>query len=171
MNIVAPSSYSSYSTKSLVGFGVFVGVSILILILLAQLFPNMYIYSQKEGFELAPESVHRKPRLLEEDMYPSTERNGVTTNKYGDIWWYYPILKLGSFAQITNNLRYRKNPDDGKCLTPDFCGALYKNATEMDSNIITPLPPVPPEGGGGVRVNYYTTNQNLFLGEQQDYAF
>jgi len=95
--------------------------------------------------------------------FPSTGRKTITNNNYNDIWWYYPIFKVGSFAQITNNLRYRKNPDDGQCRTAEFCGALYKD-NQVSSNIINPLPPVP--DAPGTRINYYRTQDNLFLGAQ-----
>jgi hypothetical protein len=97
------------------------------------------------------------------DEYPSTGRKTVSNNSYADIWWYYPVFGVGSYAQITNNLRYRRNPDDGVCTTAEFCGALYKD-NQIASNIITPLPPVPDTPG--TRVNYYRTPENLFLGPQ-----
>jgi len=97
------------------------------------------------------------------DEYPSTGRKTVSNNSYGDIWWYYPIFGVGSYAQITNNLRYRRNPDDGECRTAEFCGALYKD-NQIASNIVTPLPPVPETPG--TRINYYRTPENLFLGPQ-----
>jgi len=97
------------------------------------------------------------------DEYPSTGRKTVSNNGYPDIWWYYPIFGVGSYAQITNNLRYRRNPDDGVCVGAEFCGALYKD-NQPASNIINPLPPVPDTPG--IRVNYYRTQDNLFLGPQ-----
>jgi len=117
---------------------------------------------KREGFEqLHPNLVAAEPRLL--DSYPSTGRSTVNENTHSDIWWYYPIFKVGSYAQITNNLKNRRNPDDGECRTADFCGALYKDKT-IESNIVHPLPPVPVEPG--TRVNYYRTPDNLFLGPQ-----
>ena len=81
----------------------------------------------------------------------------LSDNNYSDMWWKHPSLKLGSYTQITNNLKYVNNPDDGKCITANFCGALYKNQRHK-TNVITPLPPVPP--GSGVRVNYYRSESN-----------
>ena len=89
------------------------------------------------------------------DSYKFTGRKEVNHNNYSTNWWQYPIFKLGSYSQITNNLRYRKNPDDGTCITPDFCGVLYKDEHVL-SNISKPLPPVP-NGFTKTRVNYYTT--------------
>jgi hypothetical protein len=107
-------------------------------------------------------NVHDADAILTKE-FPSTGRKTVTKNNYSDIWWYYPIFKVGSFAQITNNLRYRNNPDDGKCRQAEFCGALYKD-NQVTSNIINPLPPVPDTPG--TRINYYRTQDNLFLGAQ-----
>lgn len=100
---------------------------------------------------------------LLKNEYPLTNRKNVTNNSYSKIWWYYPIFDVGSYAQITNNLRFQKNPDDGKCITAEFCGSMYKDHP-IESNIIKPLPPVPDTPG--IRVNYYRTQENLFLGPQ-----
>ena len=102
-------------------------------------------------------------QVLVQDTYPSIGINQISKNTSNDIWWHYPIFKLGSYAQITNNLRYRRNPDDGVCVGAEFCGALYKD-NQLASNIVTPLPPVPDTPG--IRVNYYRTPENLFLGPQ-----
>ena len=42
-----------------------------------------------------------------------------------DMWWHYPTFKLGSYDQITNNIRYPNNPDVGRCTPASVCGALY----------------------------------------------
>jgi hypothetical protein len=108
-----------------------------------------------------PSEVDKAGILFNE--YPSTGRKTVSNNGYPNIWWYYPIFKVGSYAQITNNLRYRRNPDDGVCVGAEFCGALYKD-NQIASNIIEPLPPVP--STPGIRINYYRTQENLLLGDQ-----
>jgi len=92
-------------------------------------------------------------------------RKTVSDNNTSDIWWHFPIFKVGSFAQVTNNLKYRRNPDDGTCIRADFCGALY-NDDQLKTNISEPLPPAPLITGSSTRVNYYTTNNNLFMGQQ-----
>ena len=115
-----------------------------------------------DNYKLKNASSIKKPtRLL--DSYPSSKKNNVSNDSYNDIWWYYPIFKLGSYAQVTNNLKYFNNPDDGECRTAEFCGALYKNA-KADTNVIQPLPPVPDTPG--TRVGYYKTKKNLLLGKQ-----
>ena len=94
------------------------------------------------------------------DEYKYSGRKNVSNDSYNDIWWHYPIFREGSYKQITNNLRYYRNPDEGTCIRADFCGALYKDKKNK-SNYIYPLPPVPP--GASPRVNYYRTNVNLLL--------
>jgi len=94
------------------------------------------------------------------DDYPLIGKNKLSDLNASQIWKYYPVLPLGSYKQITNNLRYYKNPDDGKCTAPDFCGALYHDAPHKD-NEIKPLPPA--EEGTGARVNYYRTDPNELI--------
>jgi|LauGreSBDMM110SN_4_FD.fasta_scaffold06733_1 hypothetical protein len=96
--------------------------------------------------------------LLKGD-YPLTGRNVVSNNSASTIWWHYPIFKVGSYAQITNNLKYPNNPDDGQCMPAEFCGSLYRESPGMPSNYVEPLGPVP--DCPGARVNYYTTQPNL----------
>jgi hypothetical protein len=100
------------------------------------------------------------------DTYRFSGNKNVSNDSYSDIWWHYPVLNVGSYKQITNNLRYYNNPDEGTCVRADFCGALYKDKKNK-SNIIYPMSPVPP--GEGPRVNYYRSSANLML--QTDNGF
>lgn len=92
------------------------------------------------------------------NFYPLTNNNGVSNNNASNMWWHYPIFKVGSYKQITNNIRYPNNPDEGTCMPAEFCGALYKDR-QLESNIVEPLPPVPE--CPGARVNYYRSDSNL----------
>ena len=74
------------------------------------------------------------------------------------MWWRYPVFSLGSYEQITNNLKYHYNPDNGTCVRADFCGAVYNDKKNAKSNIITPLPPA--EEGPGARVGYFRSEPN-----------
>lgn len=101
------------------------------------------------------------PKSVEEailDDYPKIGKNETSNYNYNQIWWHYPVFKVGSFEQITNNLRYHDNPDEGTCVRADFCGAVYHNKKDTKSNIITPLPPA--EEGSGARVGYFRTEPN-----------
>jgi hypothetical protein len=70
----------------------------------------------------------------------------------------YPIFSLGSYAQITNNIRYPDNPDDGTCTPASMCGALYHDKN-TGNNFVKPLPPVNPNCG--TRVGYFTTDEQV----------
>jgi hypothetical protein len=117
-----------------------------------------YSASNKENYDnlgsgIYPASVNN---VLLEDVYPVNTKAGVSKNSGHDIWWHYPIFEVGSYEQITNNLKYPNNPDDGQCIPAEFCGALYKEH-QSKSNISTILPLV--EDNRGLRINYYTTPQ------------
>lgn len=89
--------------------------------------------------------------------YPQIGRNEVSKDNYSDIWKNYPVFSVGSYEQITNNLKYFKNPDNGTCRNADFCGAFYRDKKNV-SNVIRPLKEA--EEGEGARVNYYRTEPN-----------
>ena len=96
--------------------------------------------------------------VLVQDTYPITGKNGVSNNGSNEIWWHYPIFEVGSYDQITNNIRYSNNPDTGRCMPANFCGALYKEK-QLKSNYVVPLPPVDPTSG--TRIGYFTTDVNM----------
>jgi hypothetical protein len=96
--------------------------------------------------------------VLVQDTYPITGINSVSNDGSAQIWQSYPIFEVGSFEQITNNIRYPDNPDVGRCMPANFCGALYKDR-HLKSNVIEQLPPVNPEFG--TRVGYFTTDVNM----------
>ena len=87
--------------------------------------------------------------LLVEESYPPTGRKGISNNNAIDIWWHY---------QITNNIKYSNNPDEGTCMPASMCGALYKEK-QLKTNYVTPLPPINPNCG--TRIGYFTTDINL----------
>lgn len=96
--------------------------------------------------------------VLVEDTYPVTGRKGISNNGADNIWWHYPIFELGSYDQITNNIKYPNNPDEGTCMPASMCGALYKEK-QLKTNYVKPLPPINPNCG--TRVGYFDTNINL----------
>ena len=139
-------------------------ILILILSVGLPLFFNIREYMKtQEGFSnLTLESsigeIAASEEVLLQDTYPITGRNGISNDGANDIWWHYPIFEVGSYKQITNNVRYPHNPDEGTCMPASMCGALYRNK-KIGSNIVTPLPPVNPMCG--TRVGYFSTNKNL----------
>ena len=140
---------------------VFLFTLFIIIMVCSIIIPKIEGYS---NYNLANPGIYPESEPLLSCSYPFTGRKTVSKNSYNDIWWNYPIFKVGSYAQITNNLRYRKNPDDGVCITSDFCGALYKD-NQLKSNISKPLPPAPTVTADNVRVGYYLTNNNLLMGK------
>jgi hypothetical protein len=96
--------------------------------------------------------------ILLKDSYPLKEKIGVSNDTANKIWWHYPTFEVGSYAQITNNLKYPNNPDVGRCTATEFCGSIY-DEYQKKSNYIKPLPPIDPNCG--TRVGYFTTGINL----------
>ena len=117
--------------------------------------------NKNEGFTLGGASGEypcAQNNVLLQDTYPITGSNSVSDETGSKMWWRYPTFEVGSFKQMTNNIRYPNNPDDARCTPADVCYALYKNKN-MGSNIVTPLPPV--ETNSGTRIGYFVTNDNL----------
>ena len=137
------------------------GMIFLIVILVLGLYLAPFL-KQKESFEtndlstpgIYPISVDQA--ILND--YPLIGKNETSYNNYSDMWWRYPVFKVGSYKQLTNNLRYHYNPDEGTCVRADFCGAVYHNSKNTKSNIIYPLPPA--EEGPGARVGYFRAEPN-----------
>ena len=102
---------------------------------------------------------------LLQNYYPKDTTVIIDSNNYSNNWVNYPIFSLGSYEQITNNLKYVKSPDDGTCTPAELCGEFYKKKDYYpNTNVSLPLPPVPNEKG--IRINYYKTPINLFLSDQ-----
>jgi hypothetical protein len=97
-------------------------------------------------------------KVLVQDTYPPIGKNEISNETAADIWWHYPTFKVGSYDQITNNIRYPNNPDEGTCMPASMCGALY-HEKKTGSNYIEQLPPVNPTSG--TRIGYFTTDENL----------
>ena len=97
-------------------------------------------------------------QVLVQDTYPPIGKNQISNNGAYDIWWHYPTFKLGSYDQITNNIRYSNNPDIGGCMPASMCGALY-HEKYIKSNYVNPLPPVNPNSG--TRIGYFSTDKQL----------
>jgi hypothetical protein len=121
-----------------------------------KVFENFENYNLGKTYGVYPASV---TDVLVADTYPAIGKNELSTNDASDVWWYYPIFEVGSYDQITNNIRYSRNPDTGRCMPASMCGALYKDI-ENKTNYITPLPPVDVVATG-TRVNYYNTPVNM----------
>jgi len=122
---------------------------------LSNIYEGYSNYSLEQAFGKVPDS---QTHVLIQDIYPSIGQNQISNESSNDMWWHYPTFKLGSYAQITNNIRYPNNPDIGKCMPGSMCGALY-HEKKIGSNYVKQMPPINPECG--TRVGYFTTNEQL----------
>jgi hypothetical protein len=95
--------------------------------------------------------------VLVQNTYPAIGKNQLSDNGSNDIWWHYPVFKLGSYAQITNNIRHPDTPDEGTCMPASMCGALYYDKKTGDNYIKQ----TPPPSVNGTRVGYFTTDDQL----------
>lgn len=112
-------------------------------------------YSLEQAMGSVPDS---QTKVLVQETYPPIGKNEISNDNASDIWWHYPTFKLGSYAQITNNIRYPNNPDIGSCTPASMCGALYHDKF-LGTNYVNPLPPINPDCG--TRVGYFTTDEQL----------
>ena len=137
---------------------------ILILVIILAIFYYVNNDSLNEGYsnyKLAGargEYPLAQTTVLAQDFYPPIGKNQISDNTAEDIWWHYPVFEVGSYDQITNNIRYPNNPDEGTCMPASMCGALY-HKNQLKSNYVEQLPPVNPNTG--TRVGYFTTDENL----------
>lgn len=101
--------------------------------------------------------------LLVSDTYPAKQPASLSDENARTLASYYPTFTLGSYEQITNNLKHVLNPDIGRCMPASMCGALYHDKKDQGTNVVTPLPPVTtPEGQ--TRVGYFNTvGENAWL--------
>jgi hypothetical protein len=125
---------------------------------------SLFLQRPAEGFQPNVLAINQKYPQEQDDVllkgdYPLTGYTKISQNVSNNMWWKYPIFKVGSYAQITNNIRYPNSPDDGQCMPSEFCGAFYKNKPNMHSNYVKPLPPVP--DSFGARINYYSAQDQL----------
>lgn len=153
-------------------------VIIIILVIIGNLyFKSVESFAASNSFSnsLGGSYPKSEDEYLVQDSYKRIKEIGISNNGSNDIWWNFPIFQLGSYAQITNNIRYPDNPDEGTCMPASMCGALYQpkeilgphdygvnendGPLQLNSNYVKPLPPVDPNTG--TRVGYFTTNSNL----------
>jgi len=105
---------------------------IFLLFLVVAVVSYISIYSQKEGYEnvdhpLLLGDYGSNGRLLPNDMYPSKNPVKVTDKSVFErgISKYYPAVEVGSYDQVTNNVRYPPLPEYGDCTPTEFCGSFY----------------------------------------------
>lgn len=121
----------------------------------SHVYEGFYNYSANQAMGNVPDA---QTKVLVQDTYPPIGKNQISNDNASDIWWHYPTFTLGSYDQITNNIRYSNNPDVGRCTPASMCGALY-HEKNIGANYVKPLPPVNPDCG--TRVGYFTTDDQL----------
>lgn len=137
---------------------IFLLMLIILAIALPLFFRNIEGFSNYKLDQATGNFPDAQTRVLVQDTYPPIGKNQISNETSNDMWWHYPIFTLGSYKQITNNIRYPNNPDIGRCTPGSMCGALYHKKF-LASNYVTPLPPLNP--GCGTRVGYFTTDEQL----------
>ena len=142
--------------KNIIGAIIFLMLVIVAGLYLAPVIKEGFVNIQK--VELLPGIFPRSVDLPILDDYPFIGKDSVSNLNSSQIWKDYPIFPAGDYRQITNNLRYWKNPDNGLCSRADFCGALYNDA-KAKTNYVYPLPPA--EEGPGARVGYFRSTPNI----------
>ena len=97
--------------------------------------------------------------LLLKNEYPLTGRKKLSANNTSKYWWKYPELPL-NYAQVTNNLKYFKNPDIGTNLFPEFNGIFYGDKF-IRKNTVDCIQTEVPEEKGKVRVGFFNGGPDL----------
>ena len=86
--------------------------------------------------------------------------NPVSMNTYSQRWRNYPEFNLPSYAQITNNLRYFRNPNIAISSPEDFLDTFYNDKPNR-SNFIKPGEIKPIVTPGQPRVGYWNTKVDV----------
>lgn len=104
----------------------YLGINLFYIFLLLLLLVVYLQYRNTENF--INHGVYPDPlrRFLLQDIYPVEIKKDLNED-ITRSWCHRPIYNVGSYDQITNNIRYPVNPDIGNCSPQEFCGAIYKD--------------------------------------------
>ena len=111
-----------------------------------------------ESFLSSPSSSSPSPYVLLQDqsMFAPISHATIQANQGSNqVWWQFPQFSLGSYQQLTNNIRYPYRTDEGTCQPVSMCNTLYQPADVHTSNHVDPLPPVPKSANP--RVGYFVS--------------
>lgn len=120
---------------------------------------NKYIFEKYQNLKnWSPSSAYGDNYLLK-DVYPISN-NPVSTRTYSQQWKNYPIFNIPSYTQMTNNLKYFKNPSIANSSPEDFLDTFYNNKTNL-SNIVKPGEIKPIVTQGNPRIGYWNTKVDV----------
>lgn len=80
-----------------------------------------------EGFEQLTPAQMSQPELLVADTYTPLVSAATLSKHNEQLWRKFVTIRLGSYTQTTNNIRYPINPDVGDCIPTNFCYTYYAN--------------------------------------------
>ena len=84
---------------------------------------------------------------------PVLNNPGISTLGSSQLWKYYPVFPASSTQ--SNNIRYWKTPNNGKCTPSEMCGGIYSS----NYNLTIPSPPTTPDINARGRVNFYESHE------------
>lgn len=120
----------------------------------------IYLVNNKYNFE-----AYQNLNSLDEDnyllkgVYPISN-NPISTQTYSREWKNYPKFNIPSYSQMTNNLRYFKNPNIANSSPEDFLDTFYNKKSNL-SNIVKPGEIKPIVTQGKPRVGYWNTKVDV----------
>ena len=106
---------------------------------------------QTLGHDAYPSSLETP--LLKNDFPLKNPPQFQVDNTYSMLWKEDPDAVLGSYAQVTNNVKYRLDPNNGSCVPAGMCNSFYNKKKPTQHN--PPCSPPKLSEDKGVRVNYY----------------
>ena len=128
-------------------------LSLLMIFLIIGIIVPMFLNVNIEGMEPGNYPVSVSSPLLY-DSYDVKKAPGVSKRNASDNY----RLDFPHFSSKhcgTNNIRYWRRPNNGKCTPPEMCSSIYKSTEPKMSNEIKN-----PAYGQVPRVNYYIAKTN-----------
>jgi len=125
---------------------------IMLSILLIIIIPRFFIFYKENFSNLSPgEFPDSVSYPILKDDYPLKTPPQLSSLDSEQLYKYNPIYLAKS--DKTNNIRYWKSPNNGKCSSAEFCNSMYN-----EKNIVIPGEPKNPGWDDGIRVNYYISD-------------
>lgn len=107
----------------------FLFLILFVALLVGQLLPDSWAPGRVAREAFVPLLPAGYPRSLETNQltppFPQGDMDPAHWKSASDNWFHEPVYALGSYAQVTNNVRYPSSPDNGSCTPPSFCGSFY----------------------------------------------